>query len=226
MSSTGFNLDLSEPFEHLANAPIVEAVIHWRARSGKVIEPVVFLGQLREKLPDYEVTEPSEIEQLGVRFINQGVTTMRATQYGESQAAKFVRDQLERHTRSLHESAAIGIEKVIREELADVWEECREPNWDGHDALPVTWDAYRNSADLLLSLPFGIPAPSVGAEPDGHITLEWHHSRRRTLSVSISPDDQLHYAALLGAGNARGTEPFFGEVPQRILALICDVYSC
>ena len=152
---------------------------------------------------------------------------MTATQYlGESQAAQFVRDQIAQHNRFLHKSAAIGIEKVIREELADVWEECREPNWDGYDALPVTWDTYNNAKRFLLALPFGIPTPSVGAEPDGHVTLEWHHSRRRTLSVSISPDDELHYAALLGPGKTCGTEPFFGEIPRIILDSIGRVYSC
>ena len=106
-----------------------------------------------------------------------------------------------------------------------MWEECREPNWDGYDSLPVTWDTYNNAERFLLALPFGTPIPSIGAEPDGHITLEWHHSRRRTLSVSISPNDELHYAALLGPGRTCGTEPFFGEVPKAILDLIGRVYT-
>ena len=119
------------------------------------------------------------------------------------------------------------VEAVMsREELANVWEECREPNWDGYDALPVTWETHNNVERFLLALPFGIPTPSIGAEPDGHITLEWHHSRRRTLSVSISPNDELHYAALLGPGRTCGTEPFFGEIPKAILDLIGRVYAC
>ena len=152
---------------------------------------------------------------------------MSATQYrGESQAAKYVRDQMTQHSRFLHKSAAIGVGNVIREELADVWEECCEPNWDAYDAQPVAWDTYNTAKRLLLSLPFGVPTPAVGAEPDGHLTLEWHHSRRRTLSVSISPDDELHYAALLGPGTCSGTEPFFDETPRIILDLIGRVYSC
>ncbi len=151
---------------------------------------------------------------------------MTVAQYrGESQAARFVQAQMTEHNRSLHNSAAIGVEMVIREELADVWEECQEPNWDGYDALPVTWDTYNNAERFLLALPFGTRIPSIGAEPDGHITLEWHHSRRRTLSVSISPNDELHYAALLGPGRTCGTEPFFGEVPKAILDLIGRVYT-
>lgn len=145
---------------------------------------------------------------------------------GESEAAQFVWDQLTAHNRFLHKSAASGIESLIREELADVWIDCSEADWDGYGAVPVTWDTYQLARRFLLSLPVGTQIPCIGAEPDGHITLEWHHAPRRTLSVSISPDGDLYYAALLGPGRTCGTEPFFGEVPKRILDLIRDVFSC
>ena len=152
---------------------------------------------------------------------------MTATQsHGESPVARFVDEQIAGQNRFLHKSAALGIERVFREELTDVWEECSEPDWDAYDALPVTWDTYQNTQRFLLALPLGTPVPSIGAEPDGHITLEWHRAPRRTLSVSITPDEQLHYAALLGPGRTCGSEPFFGEVPNRILDLIRDVYTC
>jgi hypothetical protein len=60
----------------------------------------------------------------------------------------------------------------------------------------------------------------VGAEPDGHITLEWYRGPRWTLSVSVSPDGMLYYAALFGSSEVRGAEPFFGDVPDIILSLI------
>ena len=62
--------------------------------------------------------------------------------------------------------------------------------------------------------------PSVGAEPDGHITFEWHRGPERTLSVSVSPDAELHFAARIGSARDYGTRPFFGEVPHRIFELI------
>lgn len=76
-----------------------------------------------------------------------------------------------------------------------------------------------------VSLPIGFPAPSIGAEPDGHLTLEWHRSPRRTLSLSVSPDDELHYAGLFGPSRVYGTEAYFGEVPKSVLHLIRRVYS-
>ncbi len=53
MSDDAFKIDFSESFEHLPNAPIVEAVIHWRARAVKKLEPDALLKQLKTKLPDY-----------------------------------------------------------------------------------------------------------------------------------------------------------------------------
>ena len=66
----------------------------------------------------------------------------------------------------------------------------------------------------------GCAAPTVGAEPDGQISFEWHRSARRTLSVSIDPEGRLHYSALLGASKVHGEEPFFGEMPERIGEII------
>ncbi len=152
---------------------------------------------------------------------------METTQLrGESSAARFVEEQITDQNRFLHKSAALGVEQVIREELTEVWEECSQPDWDAYNALPVSWDSVDNARRLLLSLPLGTKLPSVGAVPSGNISLEWHHSRRRSLTVTVSPDGDLHYAALLGPGRTCGTEPFFEEAPQIILDLIARVYQC
>ena len=145
---------------------------------------------------------------------------------GNSATAQYVADKLFEHQQFLHKSAAVGMGGVIREELAEVWDECRVPDWDGYQGLPVSWDAYRNARRFLLALPLGVRVPTVGAEPAGNVTLEWHHSRRRSLSVSISPNNELYYAALLGPDRACGTVIFYDEVPDTILDLIERVYSC
>ncbi len=105
-------------------------------------------------------------------------------------------------------------------ELATVWEDCRFPNWDGHGAVPVVEDAVRNAFLLLTALPAGCPLPSVGVEPDGHLTLEWYRDPRWTLSISVSPEGELFYAALFAANDVRGREVFQGEIPDYLLNLI------
>jgi hypothetical protein len=82
-----------------------------------------------------------------------------------------------------------GLESVLREELATVWEECRNDNWDGHHAIAVSQDALRNAYTFLESLPIGHPAPSIGAEPDGHLTLEWYRS---AIHPTTAADSESH----------------------------------
>ena len=116
-------------------------------------------------------------------------------------------------------STAFGRQEAF-DQLGEVWSECSQENWDGHGALPIAADTLRETYCLLETMPDNIPSPSLGAEPDGHLTLEWHRSRRRTLSVSVTPNGELHYAALLGPNREYGTEAHFGELPVRILELV------
>ena len=110
-------------------------------------------------------------------------------------------------------------------DLYRMFEECRHANWNGYEAVPVSEYTREIAHELLEAMPLGIPAPSIGAEPDGHITMEWYDSPRCTLSISIDPEYELHYAALIGASKVYGTEPFFGEVPKKIMDLIRQVIA-
>jgi hypothetical protein len=108
----------------------------------------------------------------------------------------------------------------VFEELLKTFEECREPNWDGYGAHAVREETHSLARQFLAALSVSTPAPSIGAEPDGHITVEWYRTVQQTLSVNISPDGELHYAALLGPAKTCGTEPFTGAVPEVVADLI------
>src|SRR5205807_2411094 len=108
----------------------------------------------------------------------------------------------------------------VFEELLKTFEECLQPNWDGYGAQSVREETYQLAYRVLAALPLGTPVPSIGAEPDGQITVEWHRSPQRTMSVSISPDGDWYYAALLGSARTCGTEPFIGAVPKVVADLI------
>ena len=110
--------------------------------------------------------------------------------------------------------------KGLFDELFETFEDCREPNWDGYGAQAVREETYDLAHQFLAALPLSTPLPSIGAEPDGHLTAEWYRSPQRTLSVSISPDGELHIAALLGSAKTYGTEPFTGAVPKVVTDLI------
>lgn len=148
------------------------------------------------------------------------------TSGGASETAGFIAEQVDKRRQQLQASYVLGQQaKGSFDELFQVFEECRHANWDGYNAIPVSDRAFRLTYQFLESLPLCTPAPDLGAEPDGHLTLEWNRSPRRTLSVSVSPEGDLHYAALIGARKYYGTEPFFGEVPQAIVDLISRVLA-
>jgi uncharacterized protein (TIGR04255 family) len=72
MNDAVLKIDLSEPFEHLPHAPIVEAVIHWQARAEKKLDPDAFLAQLKEKLkdrePDYQTPQRQQEVNVGAEI--------------------------------------------------------------------------------------------------------------------------------------------------------------
>lgn len=141
-----------------------------------------------------------------------------------SQTARQLDEQLSRVNASLHKSVALGAQSAVRGELADVYLECSEPNWDGYNALPVDPDSFALARAFLLALPLGTKTPSAGAHPDGQISLEWYNGPRRSLTISFDPVGELHYAALAGPSRACGTTAFDGEVPQIILEQIEQVW--
>ena len=97
---------------------------------------------------------------------------------------------------------------------------CAAPGWDGYGGEPVSADALAAAIAFVEAIPEGVEMPAVGAEPDGHITLEWYRSPEQVLSVSVAPDRMIYYAAILGVGRANGAELFSDAVPDPILRLI------
>lgn len=143
-----------------------------------------------------------------------------------SETSHFITQKTEEGLKLLKNSLTFGfLGKKTVDELWLRFEECREANWDGYDADPVTEETYQFAAQILRALPLATAMPDIGAEADGHLTMEWYRSPRRTLSLSISSKGELHYAALIGGSKAYGTEPFFGEIPETIMNLINRVMT-
>jgi hypothetical protein len=109
------------------------------------------------------------------------------------------------------------------EDLAEVWEECRRPGWDGYNALPVDQATLAAAYTLIETLPIGFPRPSISAEPDGQLTLEWRKAPRRILSISVDPDGYLHYAGVFGTNKRYGTLTYFSTAPDELIQLVRDL---
>lgn len=137
----------------------------------------------------------------------------------QSSTAQYITQQTDKSLNHLHNTLIFGT-GVTFEELRMTYEECRTENWDGYGAKPVSEETYLLAEQVIKTLPLGTKNPSIGAEPDGQLTLEWYQSPRRVLSLSVSPDGTLHYAALFGSSRTYGSEPFAGKVPENIMTLI------
>lgn len=98
-----FRPDWNESFPHLAEAPIVEAVIHWRARASVGFDPTS-LPQLRERLtdrlPGYPECRPQHHLELEAQFAGgtashaqrQTWEGFRLTSADERNIVQFTRD--------------------------------------------------------------------------------------------------------------------------------------
>lgn len=137
-------------------------------------------------------------------------------------AADFVDRAALQQQHALRQTTALGIQAAL-DELSEVWEECQLPGWDGYGAKPVGWDTLDAAHKLLESLPYGFPLPSISAQPDGLLTMEWHRTPRRTFSISVDPDGLIHYAGLFGPEKQFGTVIYFDRLPEKILRLAGEV---
>jgi hypothetical protein len=141
--------------------------------------------------------------------------------HGSSFEAEYVSLESERVRKRLRDSFSLGWGgEGVFAELQEVNEQCSAPGWDGYRAEAIAPETVHLAKGVLMALPLGIPVPSISADPDGQITLEWYVSPRRTVSVSVSREGELHYSALFGSSSVFGTEPFYGNAPRNILEAI------
>lgn len=167
-------------------------------------------------------SNPSGSTSPAVFFPIRSITEMPSTFSGHtSQISRSIAEEIGKSYASLKKLNALGLSaKGTFQQLEEIFFQCSSEGWDGENARPISEEVRQLAIVFLDSLPLGIEAPEVGAEPDGDITLEWYRSPRWILSVSVSSKGKLHYAALFGASELYGSEPFFGKAPNIILDLI------
>ncbi len=108
----------------------------------------------------------------------------------------------------------------LDDQLIDAYREATQPNWDGEGSTPVSPATLRLAKEFVESLPRKYQTPEIAPEPDGHVNLEWYNGKHRLLSVSVNPDGRLHWAALIGCEDPRGSCVFFGQAPKTLLHLL------
>lgn len=143
---------------------------------------------------------------------------------GVSAPAQYV-DQTTREVRARLIEPATFTRQSAYDALWDAWQPCQIADWDDESADPIEHETFRIAYRLIEALPIGCPLPTVSAEPDGHLSFEWYKHPRRLLSVSISGNGTLYWAALVGSEDSRGSCQFFDEFPSTLLRWVGRVYA-
>ena len=110
------------------------------------------------------------------------------------------------------------------EAICEAWQSDDE-HWKPGDDVAVPEEVKDTAVRLIQNLPLGFPQPDVSREPDGHINLEWYRNPRRVFSVSIGPNNRLHWAALIGTESPRGAARYIERIPAIILDQIARVFE-
>lgn len=105
-----------------------------------------------------------------------------------------------------------------RTSLLEVFDECSKPNWDGYNATPISPLILSEAMTFIDALPSWVPLPTIVPEPDGSIAFEWYGGKNRVFIASVSGNNTVVYAGLLGKGNRKhGVVPFNDSIPTDVI---------
>lgn len=98
-------------------------------------------------------------------------------------------------------------------------------DWDGYGANAVSGPSATHTRRLLALLPTTFPAPSIGVDADGEVSLEWHGEPGSLVSISVSPSAELTYAGVFGNAYVHGREPFSTRFPAPLLGYLQRLFD-
>jgi len=135
---------------------------------------------------------------------------------GESKAADTIR-RAQTDERNRRSETVTFSNFPLDDQLIDVCVQCSDPGWEGEGSEAVEPRTLSLAKAFVESLPRAYQTPSISGEPDGHVNLEWYVNPRRILAVSVTPSGMLHWAALIGEEDPRGSCRFYGDIPPETL---------
>lgn len=142
---------------------------------------------------------------------------MTTTAIGVSAAARALH-QVRLDAAEREQATATFSNFPLHDQLIDVYKECHADGWDGQGSVQVQTRTLMQAKSLVELLPRQYRTPDINGDPDGHVSLEWYVNTRRLLNVSLSPSGTLHWAALVGSEDPRGSCHFYGdEAPATLL---------
>src|SRR5215217_45489 len=95
------------------------------------------------------------------------------TTSGSSHSADVIQTMLVANRNHRLETTSLGVGRMEGiEDLLDTFSEHRQVTLDGDRSAPIEEATLQNALEFMKALPLDVATPSVGAEADGHITLE------------------------------------------------------
>lgn len=137
------------------------------------------------------------------------------TVFGVSEAAQTL-DSVREYESSRSDETVTFSNQSLHDQLIDVFCAALEDGWEGEGSCAVSRQTLAIAKLLVDSLPLAFRTPAITGEPDGHVCLEWYVHPRRVLTVSLSSEGVLHWAALVGEEDPRGSCRFYGELPKTL----------
>lgn len=138
---------------------------------------------------------------------------------GNSEAANSI-ENFEAEVRQSQRYTATQYNHKLDDLIAAGIEPAHSPDWRTDGNTAITDQVVRIAKSFLESLPEHYQSPDIGPEPDGCIMLEWYSNERRLLNVSISETGLIHWAALIGNDDPRGSAYFTNQTPDLIEFLL------
>ena len=110
--------------------------------------------------------------------------------------------------------------------IEDLYRRCRQPNWDGDEAIAVSADSVSDARAVLFALPSHYPVPEIFAEATGLIAFEWYRRPGFRFVVTMPGNGSLEYAGLFGSGNeSYGRTRFTDGLPKIIQDHLRSLYA-
>jgi len=142
---------------------------------------------------------------------------------GASEAAEAVQRSGSEVREHIGTANISGLDRqTLLADLAALASETAIAGWDGYNASPVQRATFLQVRSFIDALPLHIASPTLAADPDGDITLEWYTDTAHVLSISISSRGEMNYAARVGLKRVWGSEPFIDEVPAMLIQMMQD----
>ena len=148
-----------------------------------------------------------------------------ATAHSGASDAALMLDQVQNQILDRFNSSVTLSRRGAIEAILEAWQSTDE-GWNiNGDDVAILEEVKDASIRFVQNLPIGFPQPAVSGEPDGHMNFEWYRSPRRVLSVSMGPNNQIYWAALIGTESPRGSARYIERIPEIILDQIARVFE-